>query len=310
MGLNLEHPWALVCIPLLLVLVWLIDRRYAQNRLPVKRRVTLGARIALIVTLSLAMTAPSVLVKTGAATRWILLDASDSAKDVQTVAQERIRQALSTLPEGQQVGVIVFGKDAMVESPASESPAFSGLHAQVQTQGSDLDAALRLAAALIPSGGTGGVTVLSDGRVELSQSTIDLLSGRGVAVDTLLFGTQQGADAQLSELTVPSEVYEAQSVPVRVLIDANADMDATLVLYQNGQPVATREATLKSGENRFAFSLQAEQTGIVTYEARLVAQGDMQSQNNTAAAYARVQGATLCSKQAQPTRCLPLRACR
>ena len=86
-------------------------------------------------------------------------------------------------------------------------------------------------------------------------------------------------------------MYEGQAVPLSVTIDANADMTATLVLYQNGEATDTREVSLKAGENRYAFSLAAQKTGVVTYEARLVSREDTQSQNNRLCAYARVLGA-------------------
>lgn len=63
------------------------------------------------------------------------------------------------------------------------------------------------------------------------------------------------------------------------------------MLYQNGEATDTREVSLKAGENRYAFSLTAQKTGVVTYEARLVSREDTQSQNNHLSAYARVLGA-------------------
>ena len=96
------------------------------------------------------------------------------------------------------------------------------------------------------------------------------MAAAGVRVDVLPLETASGTDAQISELTAPAEVYEGQAVPLSVTIDANADMMATLVLYQNGEATDTREVSLKAGENRYAFSLTAQKTGVVTYEARLV----------------------------------------
>ena len=87
--------------------------------------------------------------------------------------------------------------------------------------------------------------------------------------------------------TQPEERWQA-------LIDAEAVMMDELPLiplYQNGEATDTREVSLKAGENRYAFSLVAQKTGVVTYEARLVSGEDTQSQNNRLAAYARVLGA-------------------
>lgn len=188
------------------------------------------------------------------------------------------------------------------------------MSASVDRSGSDLDGALRLASALLPSGGNGGVTVISDGKAALSASTMDLMAAAGVRVDVLPLETASGTDAQISELTAPAEVYEGQAVPLSVTIDANADMMATLVLYQNGEATDTREVSLKVGENRYAFSLTAQKTGVVTYEARLVSREDTQSQNNHLSAYARVLGAPetccWCRNPARRRSCSPHPACR
>ena len=121
--------------------------------------------------------------------------------------------------------MIAFGADAMVDTPAGSAPAFTGVSASVDRSGSDLDGALRLASALLPSGGNGGVTVISDGKAALSASTMELMAAAGVRVDVLPLETASGTDAQISELTAPAEVYEGQAVPLSVTIDANADMD-------------------------------------------------------------------------------------
>lgn len=291
MGLAFEHPWALLLAIAGLAAVWLIDRRYRLGSATLKRRATLGMRMILCAFMALAIAGPSVLAGSGAAARWILLDVSDSAKGIAALEQQMVVDALQALPEGQRAGVIAFGGDAMVETPMSESPAFTGVHAAVNTQSTDLDAALRLAAALLPDNGAGGLALVTDGKAEASQATVDMLAARGVRVDVLTLAQEQGVDAQVSRLEAPAGAYEGQTVPLRVLVDANTDMDATLVLYQNGEPVAMREVELKKGENRFAFSVEALKTGVVTYEARLASAKDTQARNNSAAAYARVSGA-------------------
>lgn len=287
MGLAFESWWALALLPVCLLAVWWIDRRYAPRARSLKRRVTFGARMALVAVLALAVAGPSFLWTSASVSRWVLLDASDSAAPTRGQAEALVSDALSELPRGQRAGVIAFGADAMVETPLSEAPAFSGLHTRVNGQQTDLDGALRLAAALLPSG---GMTVVTDGKASVSRAAIDSLCASGVAVDALLLEQDAKEDAQVTELNAPPEAYEGQSVALRVVIDASVSMEATLALYQNGTLSETRAITLQKGENRFAFSDTASQTGVVTYEARLLSAQDTQPRNNSAAAYVRVLG--------------------
>lgn len=305
MALELERAWALLLIPAGVLAVWLIDRRYVVRRATLKRRVTRATRMALMIVLALAVAAPSALLSAGASARWVLLDASDSAKPQRAEAETRIAQELVSLPKGESAGVIAFGTGAMVETPLSEAPSFTGLHVRLDGEKSDLDYALRLAAALTPSG-AGGITVVTDAGAKVSQATIETLLAQGTKVDALVLETAQGADAQISELIAPAEARQGQSISLTAVIDANAEMTGTLQLYQNGEPTAAREVTLKKGENRFAFSDTAQKPGVVTYEARFLSDADEQPKNNAAAAYVRVLGAASIALIAQDDRTKPL----
>lgn len=289
MGLDFSYPWLLLLLPVCVAAILLIHRKYALPSL--KGKVTLGARLLVVTLLVLAIASPSLMMKAGTVTRWILLDVSDSARDAMPQMEAAVTQALANLPDGEQAGVIAFGKGAMVELTPSGEPVFTGVHTAVGGDDSDLDDALLLANALLPADGAGGVTVISDGATEVSQAVAGMMNGRGVKVDALTFQQEQRQDAQLSELIAPVEVYEGQSVTVEAVIDANAAFSGELALYQNGQLISSRDISLTKSENRFAFREVAQQTGVVTYEARLLLSGDSQSRNNSAAAYVRVNGA-------------------
>lgn len=285
-----ERIWALLLIPLGVAAVWLIDHRYGLGRCSLKRRVSRAVRMGLMVLLALAVAAPSLLMPSGSVTRWVLMDASDSADVHKAAMENQISTQLQTLPQGQQAGVMAFGTETMVEVPISERPSFTGLHTQINGTDTDLDSALRLAAALTPSD-SGGITVLTDGKGQISQGTMEMLAAQNMKVDALILEGKTGADAQLTELKAPAQLRQGQSLSLQAVIDASETMTGTLVLYQNGSPSATRQVELKKGENRFAFSDIAGQTGIVTYSAQIVCEGDTQPRNNSAAAYVQVLGA-------------------
>ncbi len=133
MGLAFESLWALALIPLGLAAVSLIDRRYRVRLRSARRRVTLCARLLLCLVLALAVAGPSSLTTSGAAQRWVLMDVSDSTRQLHAQAEETVSRALVRLPQGQEAGVIAFGADAMVDTPASSTPAFSGVSARAWT---------------------------------------------------------------------------------------------------------------------------------------------------------------------------------
>ena len=133
--------------------------------------------------------------------------------------------------------------------------------------------------------------VLSDGATEDVRAAAQQLAARGVTVDYQSFSGDALPDAQISQLNVPSRVYQGQSFTVTVQVTANHDTAGTLVLYQNRTPVSSREVTLRRGDNTFTFRDVAADTGVVTYEARLISEGDSCAQNDSMGGYVYVQGA-------------------
>ena len=144
---------------------------------------------------------------------------------------------------------------------------------------------------LLPEDAQGRIVVLSDGATEDVRAAAQQLAARGVTVDFQSFSGDALPDAQISQLNVPSRVYQGQSFTVTVQVTANHDTAGTLVLYQNRTPVSSREVTLRRGDNTFTFRDTAADTGVVTYEARLISEGDSCAQNDSMGGYVYVQGA-------------------
>lgn len=288
MSLEFARPMLLLLLPAyigLMALIARIDRRgFSRSR---ASQIVRGALALLCV---LAMAGPSVLLPGGSGGMWLLADASDSARAQQDAITEAIRAAIENKDKSLQAGVIAFGGDAMVETPLSAQPAYSGVRTAVDAQDTDLAGALSLAGALLPSDAGGRIAVLSDGLIEDVSDQARALAARGIPVDVMRFDAQPLPDAQVTAVRLPSSAYAGQAFSVTVQVDANMDADAALVLYQNRQPVDSREVRLRKGENTFVFRDVAAQSGVVTYEARVVAQGDGRSQNDSLGAYISVQG--------------------
>ena len=289
MSLEFMRPALLLLLPAYMALVWLMARR-VQNRKTLRQRVALVLRCLLTCLCVLALAAPSVALPGGNSAAWVLVDASDSARALQQQITQSVQTAIREKNSKLDAGVIAFGGNAMVEAPLSAAPVYTGVRTAVDGQGSDLENALTLAGALLPSDGGGRIAVLSDGMTEDAWAAARMLEKRGVAVDVMPFAPQAVPDAQVTQVKLPATAYEGQAFSVTVQVDASEDMTGTLVLYQNREPLDAREVTVRRGENTFVFRDVAKAAGVVTYEARLVAAGDECAQNDSLGAYIYVQG--------------------
>lgn len=291
MSLEFARPLLLLLLPAYIALIYLIDRRGGRRSRRIKHRVARVMRCLLTCLCVLALAAPSVVLPGGQQAVWILADASASARGMQDQMTQSVRTALENKDASVNAGVIAFGGNAMVEKPLAQDGTYNGVTTAVDAQASDLPSALTLASALLPEDARGRIVVLSDGATEDVRAAAQQLAARGVTVDYQSFSGDALPDAQISQLNVPSRVYQGQSFTVTVQVTANHDTAGTLVLYQNRTPVSSREVTLRRGDNTFTFRDVAADTGVVTYEARLISEGDSCAQNDSMGGYVYVQGA-------------------
>lgn len=291
MSLEFARPLLLLLLPAYIALIYLIDRRGGRRSRRIKHRVARVMRCLLTCLCVLALAAPSVVLPGGQQAVWILADASASARGMQDQMTQSVRTALENKDASVNAGVIAFGGNAMVEKPLAQDGTYNGVTTTVDAQASDLSSALTLASALLPEDAQGRIVVLSDGATEDVRAAAQQLAARGVTVDFQSFSGDALPDAQISQLNVPSRVYQGQSFTVTVQVTANHDTAGTLVLYQNRTPVSSREVTLRRGDNTFTFRDVAADTGVVTYEARLISEGDSCAQNDSMGGYVYVQGA-------------------
>lgn len=291
MSLEFARPLLLLLLPAYIALIYLIDRRGGRRSRRIKHQVARVMRCLLTCLCVLALAAPSVVLPGGQQAVWILADASASARGMQDQMTQSVRTALENKDASVNAGVIAFGGNAMVEKPLAQDGTYNGVTTAVDAQASDLSSALTLASALLPEDAQGRIVVLSDGATEDVRAAAQQLAARGVTVDFQSFSGDALPDAQISQLNVPSRVYQGQSFTVTVQVTANHDTAGTLVLYQNRTPVSSREVTLRRGDNTFTFRDTAADTGVVTYEARLISEGDSCAQNDSMGGYVYVQGA-------------------
>ena len=291
MSLEFARPLLLLLLPAYIALIYLIDRRGGRRSRRIKHRVARVMRCLLTCLCVLALAAPSVVLPGGQQAVWILADASASARGMQDQMTQSVRTALENKDASVNAGVIAFGGNAMVEKPLAQDGTYNGVTTAVDAQASDLSSALTLASALLPEDAQGRIVVLSDGATEDVRAAAQQLAARGVTVDFQSFSGDALPDAQISQLNVPSRVYPGQASTVTVQVTANHETAGTLVLYQNRTPVSSREVTLRRGDNTFTFRDTAADTGVVTYEARLISEGDSCAQNDSMGGYVYVQGA-------------------
>ena len=283
MSVEFMHPLRLLILPACAAAVLFICRlRKSRSR---KERISHVLRYVIIALTVLATAGMSLKTASPDRTSFLLVDVSASVNEEETLRQAR--EALDAAGE-RRTGVIAFGGTAAVERSLNQTAPLDDLTARVDRSGSDLNEALQLASALLPTDSNGGIAVISDGRVTGEESFFS--SAGGVPVNVLITETRNGTDAQVTSVSVPASLYTGQRYTTLVTVHANVSGEATLLLTRDRGEAQTRAVTLRRGENTFAFEAVAGNAGVSTVEAQILLDGDSVSANDSGAAWTVIAG--------------------
>ena len=184
------------------------------------------------------------------------------------------RNRSATLQFGAAPGV-VRGDDA------SDSPAAPAGTAPLDDHGTNLAAAIEVAAAAIPPFYVPQVVLLSDGNATLGDARKAGLRA-GVPITTVPLETRQDPEVLVSAVNVPAQVQQGEPFNVDVVIDSNQDRaSGTIEIYRGPYKVASEPKELKKGENRFRFRQTIDQERLATFSARVRGFRDTLLDNNS-----------------------------
>lgn len=290
--LVLEQPQALLLIALV---PWLVPALLATLTDMSRRQLVLqlGVRSLLIVLLSGALAQPALLGERKKLSVVALVDVSDSMAEAQLQAArgaiEELRRAARD--RGDDLHVVTFGgRPRVLPLPPPDQPlpplrgavsaqAPSGLQAEVDRAGTNLQAALQLAYGLHAPGTLRRVLLLSDGNQTEGDALAEAQAARGRSVrvsfiplvaerppevlvrELRLLGSDESGELKVgAPLSLEAEVYSSTAQRARV------------TLLQDGVENpgdGHRDVDLVPGKNVVRFRTEPKNPGYVTYRAQL-----------------------------------------
>jgi len=291
--INFSDPvWLWLAVPAALIVV--IGWMAASRTLPAGRRIaSLVIRLALAACLVLSLAGMRVALPSDRLSVVFLLDASDSMLDA--TSDELVdwaRTAVRDMPEGDRVGVVVFGANALVERLPSELNELSDPASAPVAAASDIGAAVRLAAAIMPAGMQQRMVLLSDGNDTTGEAddAIAAATARGIRLDVVTPAEDQAAEVLVDVLDAPSGARIGETIDLVVRLRSTITTSATLRLLADGATVATRELDLEPGVIAIPFSVTAEEAGFHVFRAVIEPDDDRFTENNATDAYVLVTG--------------------
>lgn len=291
--MQFTHPyWLLAALPALVWVFWLGWRTDAQLD-PWRKRVALAVRVAVTLALLLAVAGLQWLRPIEGMNVFFLLDRSDSIpSEQQEAARALVNRLAGHKEKADRAGAIVFGTDASIDRLPNEKIDLQKIEAVVDTQRSDLAAAIRLGTAAFPETGQKRLVLLSDGNENIGDALGAVLAARplGVTVDVVPLGVSRGNDVFVQKVQMPARLKKGQPFEVKIFAQADQPQSAAVRLYRNEQFLGEKTVRLEAGKNLFTFPQMLSEPGFYSYDVRMDAPGDVLPQNNRGTGFASVQG--------------------
>ncbi|MBE2268541.1 MAG: VWA domain-containing protein [Anaerolinea sp.] len=221
-----------------------------------------------------------------------LVDMSDSVGGTDRQV-EYIRTALNSMQPQDEAAVVVFGANALVERPMSGVRDITALRSTPLTGNTDIQEAISLALALFPADSAKRIIILSDGLQTVGDAQIAArrAAATGVQISYVPFTREQAPEVLVSDVRVPASVGAGQSFDLSLTVTAEEATPAAITVFAGGTIIHRQDVDLRVGDNHFALTLQAGETGFRDFRVQVDPVGsDNFYQNNGLAAFSRVVG--------------------
>ena len=197
--------------------------------------------------------------------------------------QRYLDQVAAALAPGDELGVVVFGKDARVARPPGRPETTDLATPPVSATATDIGTALQTAMALFPPESERRLVLLSDGNETRGNSVAQI--ARAVRANVSIYAAvpphTRAADVAVEKLAVAPLVAEGSVFPVRVILrNQAAARPVVLSLLIDDEQVGTESITLQPGLNAVEIPYRMTGPGSHRLRAQVLAAGDAISGNN------------------------------
>ena len=245
-------------------------------------------RVACVVFVLALLAQPQIRYKSDGLDLWVLVDRSDSARDVLSAKLPEWEQILDKSKGAKdRLHFVDYAAEAVKRGAiiAAGSTEFSGPRTATRT-----GTALGYALSQMEAERAARVLVLTDGfSTEPLEGVAERLLKQEVALDYRLANASLAGDVRLASLTVPRRVLPREAFMIEVIALADVDATVPVEILRNGQSLGQREVVLKQGMGRLRLTDRLNTPGAYRYEARLMPEKDSLPGNNVATQWVEVQ---------------------
>ncbi len=290
---GFKHPWLLLSCLAALVILAAAYRRRVKQPLPSGQSLSLWMRAAIVLILGLALADPWLMEKSDRVNLFFLFDASRSmSREAGKTARDFINRAASTMGPEDRAGLIVFGREPLLETSLSSDLGPVDIRSQVDPEYTNINQAIAAAIGRLPDAGRGRVVLLSDGN-QNEQDALDAAAMAG-ALGIEIFAVPVGVspdrnEVHIESMSTPPSVSLETPFEIGVTIFSRTETRGELFLLRDESLLSSKEVDLHPGRNVFTFGDLLDRPGLYLYKSAVNAPDDGVLQNNQALAFTQAE---------------------
>lgn len=307
---SFESPWLLLLL-LIIPGLWLFSFRNLASLGPGRRIAALFFRSLVLLLIILALAGIQWVWISDKLTVVYLLDQSDSiARAKRDIMLDYAIQSVQTHRQdarGDRSGLIVFGREAAIEFPPYDDdlPVVRGVESYLgRTDATNLESALKLAAAAFPEDSAKRVVIITDGNetVGTASPVAKSMAEAGIGIDVVPISFASKSEILVEKVDLPSNIRQGQPFETRIVVHrfqegSNVPVEGRLRLIRKVGPreqmLLDQPVVLDKDINVFPIRDTIDQPAGYTYRAEFVPDdptADSLQQNNRADAFTYVRG--------------------
>ncbi|MEK4441152.1 MULTISPECIES: VWA domain-containing protein [Niallia] len=283
MQIEFKYPFILL---IFLPIIFLLYRYWKQSRTMSNRKerqVILFLRSLIFALLILALAIPQIVLPQKENQVVFLMDRSASVQDAGEQQLEWLEKSLRYKKEKDLYSVLSFGEKTTIEQMmGKEELRFSKWNEELGKDHTNIEGALNLASSVFSNNSGGRIILFTDGNETMGNLTeaAKLLKNRSIELDTVLLEPSLYEDTAVTDVEVPSTLFEGEQANVSVTIESNKAKTGLLHFYENNHKIVSKSIKVKEGTNVIPIQFPVKQTGLVTYKAEVDLMNDAYAENN------------------------------
>jgi Ca-activated chloride channel homolog len=241
------------------------------------RKLSLVLRLATAVLLVLALSGLQIARGKRNAAIIFVVDLSRSVAPVdKSGVLESISRIQSGLVPNDETGVVVFGKEAVIEHQLQRNLSITEIQSSPEAAGTNISKGLNLARAMLNARPdfSKHIVLLSDGNQTAGDALREaaICASEGIAVDVLPLATaaeSSGRKLFLQECSGPESVRLGEPFEIRVSLRGNAGADILLQRYRNGALISKQRHKLSGHQEVFRIPERITAPGFHQYQIKV-----------------------------------------